>query len=311
MLSFFKGAKKVDQGLEKAKGGWFRRLLGVFDRSQVDESLWEELEEVLLTADAGVETTAMLLQRVRDRVKQQPSLDPHGVRDVFKEEMLHILAVDSPRTREPFPEVKPLVVLMVGVNGSGKTTSIAKLAHLFQLQGKAVVLAAGDTFRAGAIEQLRAWGRRLDTAVIAHQVGGDPSAVAFDAMQAAKNRGADVVLIDTAGRLHTKSNLMEEMKKIRRVIGKVDPSAPHATLLVLDATTGQNGLAQARAFKEAVSLDGLFLSKLDGTAKGGIVLAICHQLKLPIWFVGTGEQMEDIAPFDASQFVDALFSAEG
>ncbi|MBI4200723.1 MAG: signal recognition particle-docking protein FtsY, partial [Chloroflexi bacterium] len=194
------------------------------------------------------------------------------------------------------------------VNGSGKTTSIAKLAHFFQEAGDRVVIGAADTFRAAAVDQLQVWGKRLGVEVVAHQQGGDPAAVAFDALQAGKARGADVVIIDTAGRLHTKSNLMEELKKVRRVVGRLDPSAPHLTILVMDATTGQNGLAQARAFTQAVACDGIFLAKLDGTAKGGFVFAIRQELGLPVLFIGTGEGVEDMSPFEPRQFVEALFT---
>ena len=308
MFNKFKGSHKVEQGVKKTREGWFKRVLGLLDQNKVDESLWEELEELLLTADAGVSTTGLLLQRVRESPSQEPLTGAQSLKDALKEEMVRILSVDGSSARGPFPETKPLVILMVGVNGSGKTTSIAKLAQLFRDQGKRVVLAAADTFRAGAIEQLQLWGQRTQGEVIAHQPGADPGAVVFDAMQATRNRGADVLIIDTAGRLHTKNNLMEELKKIKRVIGRVEPSAPHSTILVLDATTGQNGLLQARAFKEAVAIDGLLLAKLDGTARGGIVLAICHELKLPILFIGTGETPEDLALFEPREFVEALFS---
>jgi fused signal recognition particle receptor len=226
----------------------------------------------------------------------------------LKEEMIKILMVDraEPKRRA---EIIPLkVILIVGVNGSGKTTSIAKLAYSFEREGKKVLLAAADTFRAAAISQLKLWGERVGAQTGAHQAGADPGAVVFDALQAAKSRNVEVVIVDTAGRLHTKLNLMEELKKIRRVIQRVDPSAPHEVLLVLDATTGQNGLAQARYFTEAVNVSGIILAKLDSTAKGGIVLAIADQLKIPIQFVGTGETLDDLAPFDAGTFVEALFS---
>jgi fused signal recognition particle receptor len=217
--------------------------------------------------------------------------------------MANLLKVDG--GKDFFGSGGPLAILVVGVNGSGKTTSIAKLAHGFKSKGKRVVLAAGDTFRAAANDQLKHWGQKVGVDVVAHQPGGDPGAVVFDALQAAQNRQADVVIIDTAGRLHTKFNLMEELKKVKRVADKFD--VHQEALLVIDATTGQNGLAQARHFTEAVGVSGIFLSKLDGTARGGIVLAICHELKIPILFIGTGEQLDDIAPFDAETFVEAIF----
>ena len=227
------------------------------------------------------------------------------MRSALKQEMVNILKVDRPEASLP---TGPAVILVVGVNGVGKTTTIAKLAHQLKGQGKRVILAAGDTFRAAAAEQLQLWGERIGIEVIAHQPGSDPGAVVFDSMQAAARRGADVLIIDTSGRIHTKFNLMEELKKVRRVVSKADPTAPHEVLLVLDATTGQNGLSQARHFTEAVGVTGVFLAKLDGTAKGGIVLAICHELKIPILYIGTGQGLDDWAPFDAEEFVEALFS---
>ncbi|MEE9284564.1 MAG: signal recognition particle-docking protein FtsY, partial [Dehalococcoidia bacterium] len=295
---------------------WFGRIAGLLDRQTVDEGLWDELEEALISADVGAELAMALLERVRERCGRGRTRDGDAVRRALEDEILDILNVDgrpSPLVEveggSPLP-ARPYVVLIAGVNGSGKTTSIAKLAHLLSGQGKTVVLAAGDTFRAAGIEQLGIWARRVDADIVAHRYGADPGAVAFDALQAATARNADVVIIDTAGRLHTKVNLMEELKKIRRVVQRFDPEAPHETLLVLDATTGQNGLSQARSFTEAVGVTGLFLAKLDGTARGGIALAIAHQLRLPILFVGTGEQADDIAPFDAGDYAEALFAPE-
>ncbi len=238
-----------------------------------------------------------------------------GVRGLLQDEMLRILGkasgAGSPLVSEAEPlnlPAKPYVILVIGVNGVGKTTSIAKLAKLLSDDGKKVLFAASDTFRAAAIEQLDIWADRTGAEIVAHQHGADPGAVTFDALQAARSRGADVVIIDTAGRLHTKTNLMEELKKIHRVIRRFDENAPHETILVIDATTGQNGLAQAEGFAQAVGVTGLFLAKLDGTARGGVALAIADRLHMPILFVGTGEELEDIAPFDASDYVEALFS---
>ena len=313
-LGLFKKKEKTEAGLKKTRETFFGRIGRVFSRPTVDDSLWDELEEALISSDAGAVLASRLLETVRERCKRERATDGAAVRGILIDEMLRILNVggaQSPMASEPpsFP-VKPYIVLMVGVNGAGKTTSIAKLAHTLTFQGKQVVLAAGDTFRAAGIEQLEIWGARAKASVIAHKHGADPGAVAFDALQAAQARGADVVIIDTAGRLHTKVNLMEELKKVTRVIQRIDAAAPHDTILVLDATTGQNGLAQAKNFTEAVGVTGLFLAKLDGTAKGGVALAIADQLKLPIVFIGTGEQMDDVAPFDARAYVVALLAVE-
>jgi fused signal recognition particle receptor len=279
--------------------------MSLFDRASVGREVWEELEELLISADVGVATTAKLIDAVRERAAAE-KLDGSHVRSLLKDEMTKILAVPS---RElPPVAAPPEVILVVGVNGSGKTTSIAKLARKLKREGKSVLLAAADTFRAAAIDQLKKQGERVGVDVIAHQTGADPGAVVYDALQAAKSRRADVVIIDTAGRLHTKFNLMEELKKIRRVAAKLDACAPHEVLLVLDATTGQNGLTQARYFTEAVGVTGIFLAKLDGTAKGGIVLAICDELKLPIQLIGVGEGLDNMVAFDAASFIEALTS---
>ncbi len=280
--------------------------MSLFDRASVGDEVWEELEELLIAADVGVATTGKLIERVKKRVASEKISQGALVRAALQQEMVNILKV--PPRQPPDDTPSPRVILVVGVNGSGKTTSIAKLAGRLQQQGSSVILAAADTFRAAAVEQLRHWGDRLGVSVIAHQSGADPGAVVYDALDAARSRGVDVVLIDTAGRLHTKSNLMEELKKIRRVAAKSDAAAPHEVILVLDATTGQNGLAQVRSFAGAVGVTGIFLSKLDGTAKGGIVLAICDELGIPIQYIGAGEKMEDMAPFDAEAFVEALCS---
>jgi len=297
--------KKTEQAVKRTKEAWFGKIASLFDRQTIDKGLWDELEELLIAADTGVDTTEKLIGRVKERVNKQRISDAQQVRTVLMEEMTLILQVDGSKPALP---ASPRVVLVVGVNGSGKTTSIAKLGHIYKRGGNKVMLAAADTFRAAASEQLKWWGDRIGAEVIAHQPGADPGAVVFDAIQAAKTRGAQTVIVDTAGRLQTKFNLMEELKKIKRVVQRVDPTAPHETLLVLDANTGQNGVSQAKYFTEAVGITGIILTKLDSTAKGGIVLAICDQLKIPVRFIGTGETVEDLAPFDPKSFVEAIMS---
>ena len=301
--------RKTELGVRKSKETWFGKIANVFNRGSLGEEVWGELEELLVSADVGVETTNRLLSKVRQRVKTDRLTDASLAKDALKKEMVSLLTV--PRRADSSGRQgseSPQVILVVGVNGSGKTTSIAKLAYSLTSEGKRVILAAADTFRAAAIEQLRHWGEKVGAEVISHQPGGDPGAVAYDAVQAGYSRHAQAVIIDTAGRLHTKFNLMEELKKIKRVVAKHDASAPHQVLLVMDATTGQNGLAQARYFTEAVGITDTFLAKLDGTAKGGIVFAVCDQLAIPISYIGTGEKLEDVAPFDAEVFVNAIFS---
>jgi fused signal recognition particle receptor len=301
--------KKTESGVKRSREAWFGKIANIFSRDTLGNELWDELEDLLVSADVGVETTNKLLNQVKQRVRTDKLTDVSRARDVLKDEMVNLLTIsqsaDSSARQDP---ASPLVILVVGVNGSGKTTSIAKLAYGLTSQEKRVILAAADTFRAAAIEQLKHWGGKVGAEVIAHQPGGDPGAVAYDAVQAAYSRHAQTVIIDTAGRLHTKSNLMEELKKIKRVVAKHDASAPHQVLLVMDATTGQNGLAQAKHFTEAVDVTDIFLAKLDGTARGGIVFAICDQLGIPISYIGTGEKLQDVAPFDARVFVDAIFS---
>jgi len=279
--------------------------MSLFDRASIGKEVWEELEELLISADVGVSTTEKLINIVKQHAAED-KLDGSQVRSILKEEMIKILNVPP---REVTASITPPeVYLVVGVNGSGKTTSIAKLAYQMKKEGKNVLLAAADTFRAAAIDQLKKQGERAGVGVIAHQPGADPGAVVYDAWQAAKSRGVDVLIIDTAGRLHTKFNLMEELKKVKRVTTKLDAAAPHEVLLVLDATTGQNGLTQARYFTEAVGVTGIFIAKLDGTARGGIVLAICDDLKVPVQLIGVGEGLEDMVAFDAQEFVEALCS---
>ncbi len=278
----------------------------LFDRPSVGDEVWAELEELLIMADVGVNTTEKLIHKVRQRVAEEKIGEGTLVRTALQAEMVDILSI-TPQEASADRSV-PGVVLVVGVNGGGKTTSVAKLAHSLKNEGRSVILVAADTFRAAAIDQLKHWGQRVGVDVIAHQPGADPGAVVFDALQAAHSRQIDEVIIDTAGRLHTKFNLMEELKKIKRVAAKSDPTAPHEVILVLDATTGQNGLTQAKYFNEAVGVTGIFLAKLDGTARGGIVLAVCDELQIPIKYVGVGEKLEDMAPFDAQSFVEALCS---
>jgi fused signal recognition particle receptor len=289
--------EKLRQGLEKTRKTFFdgiKQLLGV---GRIDEETLQELEELLIAADVGHQTTTWIIEKL----KQERSDDPIAS---LKKILVELLDADTSLNLTGSPSV----ISVVGVNGSGKTTSVAKLASQFQAMGKSVVMAAADTFRAAAIEQLKVWGERINCTVIAHEEGSDPAAVAYDAVNHAKSKSKDIVIIDTAGRLHTKKNLMEELRKIHRVVAKLVDGAPHEVLLVIDATTGQNGLVQARIFKEMVNVTGLVITKLDGTAKGGVALAIKHELSLPIKFIGVGESAEDLKPFDAKQFVEALFS---
>jgi fused signal recognition particle receptor len=306
--------EKTDQAVERTRRSWFKRLVGVFERSQIDGELWEELEEILIGADVGLETTEKVLDSVRERVRREGMKLPVEAREALKDELLAILAIGDEKGRlwgsgaSDGATASPAVILVVGVNGVGKTTSIAKLAAAFKRDGERVILAAGDTFRAAAIDQLKVWGQRVGVEVIANRPDSDPSSVVFDALEAARARRADVVIVDTAGRLHTKFNLMQELGKIRKVTQAKDPTAPHEVVLVIDAITGQNGLMQARAFAESVEVTGIILSKLDSTAKGGIVFAIADQLGIPVRFIGTGERATDIAPFDAREYVERLFA---
>jgi fused signal recognition particle receptor len=276
-------------------------------RGKIDDEVLDELETRLISADVGIETTEKLLSGLRVKVARKELANLEALLRALRQSMLAIL---SPVARPlEIGDLRPFVILVVGVNGSGKTTTIGKLARRCVDAGLDVMLAAGDTFRAAAIEQLQIWGRRNQVPVIAQATGADPAAVIFDAMQSAQARGTDVLIADTAGRLHTQSNLMEELKKVRRVLGRLDPAAPHEVLLVLDASQGQNALAQARQFGEALGVTGLVLTKLDGTAKGGVVLAIADRLGLPIRFIGFGEKAEDFEVFDAATFVDAVLAA--
>jgi fused signal recognition particle receptor len=301
--SFF---QRLKGGLTKTREGWVQKLEGLFQDRSWDEQSLADLEEILLSADLGVKATQRLADAANLYVRGKT------VQELFsflQREIVHILKeVRQDQKTLPLSRT-PGVVLFLGVNGVGKTTTIGKMAAQYRQQGKKVLLVAADTFRAAAVEQLEIWGKRTGAEVIKHQAGSDPSAVVFDGLHAAKNRNSDVVLIDTAGRLHTKVHLVEELKKIRRVIAREQPGAPHETLLVLDAITGQNGLQQARVFKESMDLSGIVLTKLDGTAKGGVVVAIQVELRIPVQYVGVGEQVEDLQRFDPETFVQALFGA--
>ncbi|TKB09403.1 signal recognition particle-docking protein FtsY [Desulforhopalus sp. IMCC35007] len=279
-------------------------------KKQIDSNLLDSLEEILITADLGVETSVELIDYARKKVKRKELSDPSALKGILKEQIKkYILANDEDATLV-MPKSGPFVIMVVGVNGVGKTTTIGKIAHKFKKSGQSVMLVAADTFRAAAVSQLKIWGERNGVPVIAHKDGADPSSVVFDALTSAVANQVDVVIVDTAGRMHTKDNLMEELKKIKRVISKKMRGAPHEVMLVIDATTGQNGISQARLFDAAVDVTGLTLTKLDGTSKGGIVANICRDMKIPIRFIGIGEQMDDLRDFDANEFVDALFHSE-
>lgn len=299
--------QRIHDSLEKTRGGMFGRIGSIFQANEITDQTWDDLEETLIMGDVGIETTEALVGRVKQRVVKEGIKRPADAQTVLKQEMLIMLGggdameIDEPRLLT--------VILVVGVNGSGKTTSIAKLAKLYKDHGRKVVLAAADTFRAAAVNQLQIWGERVGVDVIAQGQGADPGAVVFDAIRACQEtRKADLLIIDTAGRLHTKFNLMKELEKVRNVAARQVHKAPHETFLILDASTGQNALSQARHFKEAVKVTGVILTKLDGTAKGGIVFAIAQELGVPVRFIGTGERMTDIAPFDPNIFVDSLFA---
>ncbi|MFS0856917.1 MULTISPECIES: signal recognition particle-docking protein FtsY [Paenibacillus] len=300
--------KQFKDGLEKTRKGLVEKVSDlVIRRKKIDEEFYEELEEILIGADVGVNTVMKLIEDLREEVKKRKIEDAAELQPVLSEKLTDLLRGEQNNELKMNPD-GITVILFVGVNGVGKTTTIGKLAHRFKQQGKKVIMAAGDTFRAGAIEQLEVWGQRAGVEVIKQQSGSDPAAVMYDAVQAAKQRGADVLLCDTAGRLQNKSNLMDELNKIYRVIQREIPEAPHEVLMVLDATTGQNALNQAKLFGEKSGVTGLVLTKLDGTAKGGIVVAIRQELDLPVKLVGLGEKIDDLQPFDSEQFVHALFS---
>ena len=312
--------RATEQAVMLSRKRWFGRIARLLGASRLDDAVWEEIEEILISADVGVDTSLHLIERLKMQVGRDRLESPDAVMEALKGALTENLAAPESgdadgvglegRDADCGPG-RPYVILMVGVNGVGKTTSIGKLAHHFSESGRKVVLGAGDTFRAAAAEQLEILGRRVGVDVIRHTAGADPGAVAYDAYQASKSRGADVLIFDTAGRQHTKSNLMAELRKIHRVLKRQDSAAPHEVILTLDATTGHNGLAQAKAFRQAVDCTGIFLAKLDGTARGGIVLAIRQELGMPIMFIGTGEGMGDLAPFDAEDFVAALLAPGG
>jgi fused signal recognition particle receptor len=291
------------KGMEKTRGGLFGRLRQVFGGSTVSEETWEELETILIQSDVGMKTTDLLMERLRGRYRKEGMTKPEQVRKALKEELRKLLKPPQPLNVSG----RPLsVVLIVGVNGSGKTTTIGKLSQRLVRNNRKVMLAAGDTFRAAAIEQLQLWGQRTNVPVIAGQPGADPGALVYDAVNAAKTRDYNVLLVDTAGRLQNKTNLMEELKKIKGVMSKLIPDAPHETLIVLDGTTGQNALSQAQGFSEAVQLTGVIVTKLDSTAKGGMLFAIQNELGLPIHYVGLGEKVDDLILFNPDAFVDSL-----
>ncbi len=295
---------RLKAGLAKTRDSLGKNLAGLFGGGQIDEDLYDELETVLLTADMGVEATTTLLKDVRDRVSLRGLKDASELRVALKEALLELIQpLEQPLVITP---QKPFILMVAGVNGAGKTTSIGKLAKYFQGQGHNVLLAAGDTFRAAAREQLVVWGQRNGVQVIA-QESGDAAAVAFDAVNAARARGCDVIIVDTAGRLPTQLHLMEEIKKVKRVVQKADPTGPHEIMLVIDANTGQNAVSQVKAFDDALGLTGLVLTKLDGTAKGGVIAAIAKQRPVPLRFIGVGETIDDLRPFVAKDYIDALF----
>lgn len=297
---------RLKAGIEKTRTGLVERMEDVLSgKKEIDADLLEELEYTLITADVGVKTTQEILERIRQRVDRKMINDAQELKSLIKEQLLEQLqAAERPLPRVTTP---PAVIMVVGVNGAGKTTTIGKLSRLLQSEGRSVLLCAADTFRAAAIEQLEVWANRTDTELIKQHTGADPSAVMFDALQSAKARKIDYLIVDTAGRLHTKTNLMAELEKMRRTANRVVPDAPHEVLLVLDATTGQNGLEQARQFTSASGVTGIVLTKLDGTAKGGVAVAISRELNLPIRYVGVGEKVDDLLPFDAVAFIDSLF----
>lgn len=302
--------RRLQQGLQKTRSILTADLSDLFSgKHPIDEALLEDIETRLIMADAGTEATAGIIDALKRAVKKSPGLDNQALVAVLREQMEQILRpVESPLVISGAK--KPFVVLVIGVNGAGKTTTIGKLAYKFLNDGKTVLLAAGDTFRAAAIEQIQSWGRRINVPVIAQQHGADAAAVIYDALASARSRNTDIVIADTAGRLHTKDNLLEELKKIRRTITKFDPDLPVETLLVLDAGTGQNAIVQARQFNEAAAVSGVVLTKLDGTAKGGIIFALAHKLAIPVRFIGIGEQLDDLRTFNAADFISALLAPE-
>ena len=313
LFGLFNKSKKdtLDKGLEKTKQNVFSKLTrAVAGKSRVDDEVLDELEEILVTSDVGVDTTIKIIRRIEDRVARDKYVSTNELNGILKSEITALLTENNTGDNSEWElpqDVQPYVILVVGVNGVGKTTTIGKLAYQFKQAGKKVYLGAADTFRAAAVEQIQIWGERVDVPVIKQQMGADPASVAFDTLQSAKANGADVVIIDTAGRLHNKVGLMNELKKIKEVMKKVVPEAPHEVLLVLDGSTGQNAFEQARQFAAVTQITSLAITKLDGTAKGGVVIGISDQLKVPVKYIGLGEGMEDLQLFDKTQFVDSLF----
>jgi fused signal recognition particle receptor len=305
-----KEKESLDQGLEKTKQGFFERISKVIiGKTTVDDALLDELEEALIGADVGVDTTLSLIEKIQERVKKEKYVSTLELNKILHDEMVSLL-VDAPSDQTgflPSNNKKPYIILVVGVNGVGKTTTIGKLAHQYKQAGNQVILGAGDTFRAAAVDQLTIWSERVGVSIVKQNMGSDPSAVAYDTVQSAIAKNADVVIIDTAGRLHNKVHLMDELNKIKRVIEKQLPDAPHEVLLVLDGSTGQNALEQAKQFMAVTNVNALAITKLDGTAKGGVVLAIAHQCKIPVKYIGVGEQIQDLVLFDKNEFVDSLF----
>jgi fused signal recognition particle receptor len=304
----------LDQGLQKTKQSFFSKLTkAIAGKDKVDEEVLDQVEEALVGADVGLDTTIAIIKRIEDRVSKDKYLGTSELNRILQEEIMGMLT-DAPSNEFETFEVpagkKPYVILVVGVNGVGKTTTIGKLAYNFKKNGKSVLLGAADTFRAAAVDQLTIWSERVDVPIVKKEMGSDPSSVAFDTVQAGLARDVDVVIIDTAGRLHNKAYLMDELGKIRRVIGKKMPDAPHEVLLVLDGSTGQNALEQAKQFTAATDVTSIAVTKLDGTAKGGVVLAIANQFKIPVKYIGVGEKMEDLQIFNKEEFVDSLFSLE-
>lgn len=307
--------ESLDKGLAKSKQSFFSKLgKAIAGKSTVDDEVLDNLEEILVTSDVGVETTLKIIERIQARVARDKYLGTAELDTILKEETAALLAENNTTATSDFeiPDgVKPYVIMVVGVNGVGKTTTIGKLAAQYRKRGHSVVLGAADTFRAAAVDQLKLWGQRVDVPVVARGMNTDPSAVAFDAVKAGVDQQADVVLIDTAGRLHTKVNLMQELSKIRRVMQKVIPDAPHEVLLVLDGSTGQNAVVQAREFTKATDVTSLAITKLDGTAKGGVVIGISDEFRIPVKYIGVGEKVDDLQPFDKTAFVETLFQSAG
>ncbi len=291
---------KIKEGLKKTKDNFSKKLYEIFQGRALDDEFYDELEMAMISSDMGVEASSTIIEELKDRAFREKIKNTEEAKTLLKEIMVENIDYDIPEYEYP------LVIMVAGVNGVGKTTAIGKLAHNFSEQGKSVVIAAADTFRAAASDQLSVWGERANVRVIAHEEGSDPASVVFDAIRSAKAKNTDVLLIDTAGRLHNKKNLMNELNKIYRVIGKEYPEADLRTYLVLDATTGQNAVNQAEAFDEIIDVDGIILNKLDGTAKGGVVIAICSEKEIPVVYVGVGEKINDLLPFDATEFVDAI-----